>query len=497
VDTQHERISDAILDRRVFLRRAVGLLGAGAVASLLAACSQAAPAPPTAAPAAAAKPTTAPAAAPTTASAAAAAPTTAPAAAAAQPTTAAAPAASKNLGGELKILQWSHFVPAYDTEFFDPWAQQWGTQNNVKVTVDHIALAQLPARSASEAQAKSGHDIFGWFAQGGPRLYDDLLVDLSDTVKQVGDKNGGWDKSAEDLCLVDGKWKGMPDFLVPFLSSYRKDAWTAAGMQNGPDTWDDLLKGGEKTKAAGNPVGTALSNTSDGEMTWRSVLWSYGGKEVEADGKTVALDSQETRAALEYARQLYEKAMTNEVLSWDDAANNQYLASGKAAWIYNPISAYRTIEQDYAKAPSPDQLFTKQALGLPLAGPAGRMMSPQFTIYGVWNFSKNAEAAKQFLLDYKATWPKNFEASGGYNIPFEKSLQNPPLPVLSTDEKTKGIQEAYKYIKVIGYPGPNTVLANKALDLHIVADMFTRYATGAQSLDQTIKEAVDAYKQIL
>ena len=38
---------------------------------------------------------------------------------------------------------------------------------------------------------------------------------------------------------------------------------------------------------------------------------------------------------------------------------------------------------------------------------------------------------------------------------------------------------------------------NKALDLHIIADMFTRYATGAQSLDQTIKEAVDAYKQIL
>ena len=39
-------------------------------------------------------------------------------------------------------------------------------------------------------------------------------------------------------------------------------------------------------------MGTALSNTSDGEMTWRSVLWSYGGKEVEADGKTMALDSK-------------------------------------------------------------------------------------------------------------------------------------------------------------------------------------------------------------
>lgn len=169
------------------------------------------------------------------------------------------------------------------------------------------------------------------------------------------------------------------------------------------------------------------------------------------------------------AKQLYEKAMTNEVLWWDDAANNQYLASGKGSWIYNPISANRTIEGEYKKAPSPDHLFTKEVLGLPLAGPAGRFMSPQWTVYGVWNFSKNIDAARQFLVDYKAQWPKSFEASQGYDIPVENGLQTPPLPVLSPDEKTKGIQEAYKYVKAIGYPGPNTILANKALDLHIVA----------------------------
>ncbi len=458
--------------RRRFLKRAAGFLAVGTVGSVLAACQQAAPAAPAAPPAAAAQPTSAPASNGNTQA------------------QAAAPAASKGLGGELKILQWSHFVPAFDT-WFDQFAADWGKANNVKVTVDHIALAQLPARSAAEAQAKSGHDVFGWFAQGGPRLYDDQLVDLSDVVGPQGEKNGGWDKSAEDLCLVNGKWKGMPDFLVPFLSSYRSDAWEKAGYPKGPDTWDDLLKGGEKTKAAGNPVGTALSNTSDGEMTQRSILWSFGGKETEADGKTIALDSKETRAALDYMKQLYEKAMTNEVLSWDDASNNQYLASGKGSWIYNPISAYRTIEQQNA------DLFKNTALGLPLAGPAGRFMAPQWTIYGVWNFSKNVEAAKAFLVAYKQQWPKSFEASAGYDLPFEKGLQKTPLPVLGGDQKTAGIQEAVKYVKVVGYPGPNTVAANKALDLHIVADMFTRYATGQQSADQTITEAIQAYKQIL
>jgi multiple sugar transport system substrate-binding protein len=459
--------------RRRFLRGVGSAFALSAGGSLLAACggSGTQPASPPAAPtapAAGAKPTPAAGTGATT-----------------------APAASKSLAGELKILQWSHFVPEYDTQFFDPWAAEWGKANNVNVSVDHIALAQLPARSAAEAQSKSGHDIFGWFAQGGPRLYAEQLVDLSDIVKPIGDQNGGWDKAAEDLCLIDGAWRGMPDFLVPFLSSYRKDAWTSAGFPNGPDTWDDLVKGGEKIKAAGNPVGTALSNTSDAEMTQRSILWSFGGKEVEADGKTLALDSRETRAALDYMKGLYEKAMTNEVLSWDDAANNQYLASGKGGWIYNPISAYRTIETQ-----NPD-LFKNTALGLPLAGPAGRFMAPQWTIYGVWNFSKNIDAAKAFLQAYKATWPRSFVASKGYDLPFEIGLQKPPLPVLADDEKTRGIQEAVKNVKVIGYPGPNTVQANKALDLHIIADMFTRYATGQQSADQTIKEALDAFKQIL
>src|SRR5207245_6085714 len=135
------------LSRRQLLR----FVGLGAAAGVLAACaapSQPAPtAPPAAAPTSAAAPTAAGGAAP------AAKPT---AAAAAAPT--AAPAATKNLGGDLNILQWSHFVPAYDT-WFDKWAADWGGKNKVNVTVDHIDGLQLNARFAAEAAAKTGHDI--------------------------------------------------------------------------------------------------------------------------------------------------------------------------------------------------------------------------------------------------------------------------------------------------------------------------------------------------
>ena len=61
--------------------------------------------------------------------------------------------------------------------------------------------------------------------------------------------------------------EGVPDFLVPFSGHYRKDVFKKAGFEKAPDTWDDLVTTAQKTKAAGNPVGTSLAQNSDAEMT--------------------------------------------------------------------------------------------------------------------------------------------------------------------------------------------------------------------------------------
>src|SRR5262245_35041920 len=137
-------------------RSFVGLVFGGAAATLLAACGQTA-ATPTAAPAAP-KPTEAPKPAATTAPAAA-----KPTEAATKPTDAAAkpagaqtaPVGKPKSGSTLKILVWSHFVPAYDT-WLDNYAKSWGEKNGVQVTVDHIRNADIPARLAAEASAGAG-----------------------------------------------------------------------------------------------------------------------------------------------------------------------------------------------------------------------------------------------------------------------------------------------------------------------------------------------------
>src|SRR6266581_9390258 len=66
-------------------------------------------------------------------------------------------APAQTRGGTLRILQWSHFIPAYDNWFDTVFVKEWGDKNGVKVRVDHIPHLELPARMAAEFAAGAGH----------------------------------------------------------------------------------------------------------------------------------------------------------------------------------------------------------------------------------------------------------------------------------------------------------------------------------------------------
>src|SRR5260221_3407871 len=75
----------------------------------------------------------------------------------------------------LKILQWSHFVPAYDTWFDGTFCKQLGQKHNTNVIVDHINLVDLSAKAASEASAQNGHDLF--MLHSPPAAYEKQTID--------------------------------------------------------------------------------------------------------------------------------------------------------------------------------------------------------------------------------------------------------------------------------------------------------------------------------
>ena len=77
----------------------------------------------------------------------------------------------------LKILQWSHFVPAYDTWFNGTFTKEWGQKNNTNVVVDNINLVDLGdpgcIGSIGEEGARSFHVPL---AARGLRERDDRYV---------------------------------------------------------------------------------------------------------------------------------------------------------------------------------------------------------------------------------------------------------------------------------------------------------------------------------
>ena len=94
--------------------------------------------------------------------------------------------------------------------------------------------------------------------------------------------------------------------------------------------------------------GFALGHASgDGNAWTHWLLWAHGGKLVDKNDK-VALDSAETRAALEYCKQLY-ATFAPGTISWNDSFNNKAFLSGRISLTNNGISIYAAAQRNAAK----------------------------------------------------------------------------------------------------------------------------------------------------
>src|SRR5215207_9614335 len=155
---------------------------------------------------------------------------------------------SAKLSGDLKILMWSHFVPKHD-KWFDPFAKDWGKKVGVNVTVDHINNTEIPARIESEIAARSGHDIIQYI--GPLPQFEPSMVDLADVTQEAERRFG---KQIE-LCRkcsynpTTKKFFAYSPAWAPDPGDYRKSLWEKVGLPTGPQSYDDLLRGGSEIKS--------------------------------------------------------------------------------------------------------------------------------------------------------------------------------------------------------------------------------------------------------
>src|SRR5437879_4871500 len=189
----------------------------------------------------------------------------------------------------LKIIQWSHFVPAYDKEWFDTvFTKQWGEKHNTNVIVDHISLTEIPARAAAEVSAQQGHDLCMFLSP--PAAYENQVIDHREIYEEVQRKHG----KPIDLAVKSSlnprtkKYFAFADSYVPDPGNWRKDLWSEVGYPNGPDNYDQLLDGARKIRQKqGNPCGIGLSQELDTNMAMRALMWSFGASEQDENGNVV------------------------------------------------------------------------------------------------------------------------------------------------------------------------------------------------------------------
>ena len=389
---------------------------------------------------------------------------------------------------ELTFLSTNHFVPASDDELRKQ-AEAFGKAAGVAVRVDTIAGLQLPAKRAAEAQSQSGHDLI-LLSHADPFLFESLLVDMGPLVETLGKRYGGWYPFAAESAQTGSGWKAVPWFWVAFPATYNMAHYKKAGLEY-PKTWEELLRQGKTLKKQGNPVGIAISHTGDANSSFWAVFWCFGGKVLEADGKTPAIVSDKTAATIEWYKELFRDAMEPEVLSWDDAANNRFILSGKGAWIHNPISPYNTALKE--KMPIADDINHHPSPG----GPAGVHSGPGINALGIWKFSKNADLAKEFIqfLFRKENFDAWVVASNAFNQPPLRDLADHPIWV--KNPKFAMLPKEAEYAHARGWPSRPNDAIRRIENNYVLPDMVAKAIAGMptkRAMDWAQDQVVQALK---
>ena len=145
----------------------------------------------------------------------------------------------------------------------------------------------------------------------------------------------------------------------------------------------------------GTPSGFPLAHATGDANWWTSwLLWAFGGR-LTNEKSELALNSNETIAALEYAKELYQTFVPG-TLSWLDPSNNKAFLAGEISLTVNGISIYYTAKTSLdsnLKAMVPDI----QHAAFPI-GPIGEQVHGVLMFPGaIYNYCKYPNAAKEYL----------------------------------------------------------------------------------------------------
>ena len=324
-----------------------------------------------------------------------------------------------------------------------------------------------------------------------PYLFDPSLVDVSDVAAEIGKKLGPWHDNIYDAVVVNKKWKALPWGNIGQLEVYRTDWFKQAGVNKFPDNWEDLLAAGRLLKKAGHPFGFELGHGFGDNHGWLyPLLWSYGGREVDKDGKTVLIDSDETAKAVDFCRRFYKETMFEDVLGWTDVNNNKAFFGEQISCTNNASSILVVGKRDFpdiAKVTDhalnpqgPKGRFHLLQRGVPRdpdqrAGPGGGQGLPALALRRQAALAL-AHVRRRLLraVPHRRTTTTRCGIRSRATCPYKESL---------------------KTSRLHGWPGPPSHAASESVAKYVLVDMFAKACRGDATKD-VIATAAAQLKQI-
>jgi ABC-type glycerol-3-phosphate transport system substrate-binding protein len=397
--------------------------------------------------------------------------------------------------GKLSVGFWDHFVPDAN-KTCDALIQEWAAKEKVDVQIDRFTGNKALLTIAAEAQAKSGHDIL-YMTSWLPHAYARSLEPVDDVMIELTKQNGPVNKIVAYLGRAQSGWLAVPATIgnqiqgpcsrIDLMKRYAGidvQAMYPAGAAPNAENWtlDTFLKAAEACHKAGFPFGIGLGTTEDSVVAAGVIFQSFGAALVDDNGN-ITVKSDAVRQTLDYYARLA-RFFPPDAPAWDNTSNNKWLISGRGALILNPPSAWAVAKRDAPHVA--EQLWTH---GMP-SGPKGRFAPCLPFFWGVWNFSKNKEAAKSLLvhLSQPAAIEQLVAASGGFDLPpFTKFAT---LKTWAEEGPPKGTLYHYpnphnhQVLSIAGAPAPPKIAA-QIFTQGIMTKMTVRHLRG-EAMETTL-----------
>lgn len=388
----------------------------------------------------------------------------------------------------IKVLRWNEFVSSEKKIWLENTAR-WERLTGGKVETEFLPWTDLRPRAALEATIGAGHDIVFGF-HDDPHLYSDKLVDLSQIADYLGKKYGGW----FPVCKTYGQdssekhWIALPVGLPGACLIYRTSVVEKIGIEKMPENISELLQCAKAMKKngyyTGFPLGHAVGDANNWTHWW---LWSFGGRAVEADGKTLAINSQETIQALEVAKEFYE-TMIPGVSTWLDPDNNKAFLKGEISLTQNGSSIVYSAKQHH-----PQIYKDLTVTNLPI-GPVGYPTELSSISLGyIFKHSPVPNGAKHYLAfmleaEQYGDW---ISKSYGYITHSLKHFNE--LPSWQQDPRITPYRDCAARMLPNSHPGPLGTKSAATMSEYIIVDMFANACAGKQSPRQA---ALNAEKRL-